>query len=185
MSSPQPEGVKLSKKQTCFINIEATDELAEQAEDYERRKMLDFFLSEKEISWGKQFKIACMLGPSIDQDDLIIEEVACADATWHCLAMFWKVVGACVPPSKKGGGCPAFWVCLVWIAIVSTIIGEVATVLGCVVGLKPAVTGITLVALGTSLPDTSASMQAARSSPSADSAIGNVTGSNAVNVFAG
>ena len=57
--------------------------------------------------------------------------------------------------------------------------------MGCVIGIADAVTGITLVALGTSLPDTFASMAAARSSESADSAIGNVTGSNSVNVFLG
>lgn len=56
---------------------------------------------------------------------------------------------------------------------------------GCVIGLKPAVTAITFVALGTSLPDTFASKQAAQESKNADSAIGNVTGSNSVNVFLG
>ena len=74
---------------------------------------------------------------------------------------------------------------LLLIGAVTTVIGEVATVLGCVINLKPSVTGITIVAMGTSLPDTFASMSAARSSPDADSAIGNVTGSNSVNVFLG
>ena len=46
-------------------------------------------------------------------------------------------------------------------------------------------TAITFVALGTSLPDTFASMQAAKQSESADAAVGNVTGSNSVNVFLG
>lgn len=46
-------------------------------------------------------------------------------------------------------------------------------------------TAITIVAIGTSLPDTFASMTAARQSEYADSAIGNVTGSNSVNVFLG
>jgi solute carrier family 8 (sodium/calcium exchanger) len=41
------------------------------------------------------------------------------------------------------------------------------------------------VALGTSLPDTFASVTAAQQSPYADSAVGNVTGSNCVNVFLG
>ena len=99
--------------------------------------------------------------------------------------MFWKLFGAIVPPRHIWGGWAAFLVALFLIGIVTTIVGEVATVLGCVVGLKPAVTGITLVAMGTSLPDTFASMTAARSSPDADSAIGNVTGSNSVNVFLG
>ena len=71
------------------------------------------------------------------------------------------------------------------IGAITTVVGEVATVLGCVINLKPAVTGITLVALGTSLPDTFASMTAAQSSEDADSAIGNITGSNSVNVFLG
>lgn len=53
------------------------------------------------------------------------------------------------------------------------------------VGLKDAVTAITFVALGTSLPDTFASKVAAMHDEYADSSIGNVTGSNAVNVFLG
>ena len=63
--------------------------------------------------------------------------------------------------------------------------GEFATLFGCVLGLKPAATAITFVALGTSLPDTFASKQAAQQSEHADSAIGNVTGSNSVNIFLG
>jgi len=57
--------------------------------------------------------------------------------------------------------------------------------LGCVFEIPNAVTGITLVALGTSLPDTFASMIAAKNGEYADSAVGNVTGSNCVNVFMG
>lgn len=44
---------------------------------------------------------------------------------------------------------------------------------------------ITLVALGTSLPDTFASRSAAVMDPDADASIMNVTGSNAVNVLLG
>ena len=40
-------------------------------------------------------------------------------------------------------------------------------------------------ALGTSLPDLFASKQAAQSEKTADNSIGNVTGSNSVNVFLG
>ena len=47
------------------------------------------------------------------------------------------------------------------------------------------ITAITFVALGTSLPDTFASKIAAVSEKTADNAIGNVTGSNSVNVFMG
>merc|ERR1719313_2115923 len=51
--------------------------------------------------------------------------------------------------------------------------------------IKESVAAITLVALGTSLPDTFASMTAARQSENADAAVGNINGSNAVNVFLG
>merc|ERR1711862_1044810 len=47
------------------------------------------------------------------------------------------------------------------------------------------ITAITFVALGTSLPDTFASKTAAEMDPYADASIGNVTGSNSVNVFLG
>lgn len=47
------------------------------------------------------------------------------------------------------------------------------------------ITAITFVALGTSLPDTFASKTAATMDPYADASIGNVTGSNSVNVFLG
>ena len=84
-----------------------------------------------------------------------------------------------------GGGWPAFMVALTFIGTITAVVAEVASVLGCTVGLAEAVTAITLVAVGTSLPDTFASMTAAKTSEFADSAIGNVTGSNSVNVFVG
>lgn len=56
------------------------------------------------------------------------------------------------------------------------IVGELATCFGCAISLPDAVTAFSFVALGTSLPDTFASRQAAQESPDADAAIGNVTG---------
>ena len=52
-------------------------------------------------------------------------------------------------------------------------------------GLKSSVTAITFVALGTSLPDTFASKASAVNEPTADNSLGNITGSNSVNVFLG
>jgi solute carrier family 8 (sodium/calcium exchanger) len=65
------------------------------------------------------------------------------------------------------------------------LIDEVATLLGCVVGLSPLVVGMSLVALGTSLPDTFCSRAAIVKDTHADAAVGNITGSNAANVFLG
>merc|ERR1719230_979114 len=60
-----------------------------------------------------------------------------------------------------------------------------AALFGCCAGLLDPITAITFVALGTSLPDTFASKTAAVQDPYADASIGNVTGSNSVNVFLG
>ena len=57
--------------------------------------------------------------------------------------------------------------------------------MGCQMTLKPEVTAITFVALGTSLPDTFASKASAVNEPTADNSLGNITGSNSVNVFLG
>ncbi|KAK6050000.1 Sodium/calcium exchanger protein [Cooperia oncophora] len=71
------------------------------------------------------------------------------------------------------------------IGLLTAVIGDLASHFGCTVGLKDAVTAISLVAMGTSVPDTFASKTAAIQDAWADSSIGNVTGSNAVNVFLG
>jgi Ca2+/Na+ antiporter len=103
----------------------------------------------------------------------------------HFCAIGWKVLFAFIPPKHIGGGWVCFSVSLAFIGGVTAIVGEIATLFGCVIGLKPAVTAITFVALGTSLPDTFASKTAAQDDKYADAAVGNVTGSNSVNVFLG
>lgn len=71
------------------------------------------------------------------------------------------------------------------IGILTAVIGDLATIFGCLIGLKKEVTAITFVAMGTSLPDLFASKAAAVSEKHADASVGNVTGSNSVNVFLG
>lgn len=71
------------------------------------------------------------------------------------------------------------------IGLLTTIVGDIASIFGCLIGLNDLITAITFVALGTSMPDTFASRQAALQEKCADSSIGNINGSNAVNVFLG
>lgn len=71
------------------------------------------------------------------------------------------------------------------IGLLTTIVGDLASIFGCMIGLNDLITAITFVALGTSMPDTFASRQAALQEKFADSSIGNINGSNAVNVFLG
>lgn len=108
-----------------------------------------------------------------------------ADAFFHFLAIGWKVLFSACPPPHYLGGWACFITALCFIGLVTAIVGEVATLMGCVFGLKTGLTAITFVAIGTSLPDTFASKKAAQESRYADEAVGNITGSNCVNVFLG
>jgi Ca2+/Na+ antiporter len=103
----------------------------------------------------------------------------------HFVALPWKLLFAFIPPVAYGGGWVCFCVALIFIGCVTAVIGDLASLMGCCMGLPDAITAITIVALGTSLPDLFASKVSAVEDPAADNAIGNVTGSNAVNVFLG
>ena len=127
---------------------------------------------------------AVMLHPTKNEDGEITD-VTGGEAVLHFLSVGWKVIFSFCPPPHYGKGLPCFIAALTFIGIVTAIVGEVATLMGCVIGLKPGITAITFVAIGTSLPDTFASKTAAQESRYADSAVGNVTGSNSVNVFLG
>lgn len=121
-------------------------------------------MKQRKPSWGQLFKNAVQLGPKVDEDSLVVEDVGFGAAFFHFLTIFWKVLFAFVPPSHYCGGWPAFIVALSMIGCVTFVVGEVATVFGCVIGLDASITAITLVALGTSLPDTFASVTAAQTS---------------------
>jgi|DEB0MinimDraft_12_1074336.scaffolds.fasta_scaffold10474_2 hypothetical protein len=68
--NPQPEMVKISKKNTCIVTIVMSDDEEDQDDG---EKMLQYFVQSREPSWSQQFKNAVMLGPSIDQDNFIID----------------------------------------------------------------------------------------------------------------
>merc|ERR1719331_946428 len=78
-----------------------------------------------------------------------------------------------------------FYSSLGMIGLVTAVVGDLAALLGCAYKIPEEIAAITLVALGTSLPDTFASYHAAVQDPYADASIGNITGSNSVNVFLG
>jgi len=104
----------------------------------------------------------------------------------HILTFPWKLIfNVFVAPPALCSGWPCFVLALCGIGFQVLLIADFATQMGCLMGLPDTITAITFVALGTSLPDTFASMQAARGDKYADNSIGNVTGSNSVNVFFG
>jgi solute carrier family 8 (sodium/calcium exchanger) len=107
------------------------------------------------------------------------------DYVMHVISLPWKLLFALVPPPDFCGGWLCFFCSLMMIALVTAVIGDMAAMLGCVLTIPDEITAITFVALGTSLPDTFASRTAAVEDKTADASVGNVTGSNSVNVFLG
>jgi solute carrier family 8 (sodium/calcium exchanger) len=177
-----PHIVKLSKKDTIIVEI-VTDEQSKKKADA-LQQLLNRINAEEERTFAKQFCDACMLHPTKDEDGKI-EDVSGMDAFLHFATIGWKVLFAFIPPPHIWGGWAAFIVGISMIGLITMVVGEFANIFGCVLGLKTGVTAITFVAIGTSLPDTFASMKAATDEKYADSAVGNVTGSNSVNVFLG
>jgi solute carrier family 8 (sodium/calcium exchanger) len=101
------------------------------------------------------------------------------------VTMPWMLLFAVVPPTEFCGGKVCFVCALFMIGVCTALIGDLANLLGCALQIPSSICAITFVALGTSLPDTFASKMAAIQDPTADNSIGNVTGSNSVNVFLG
>jgi len=144
-------------------------------------------------NWQKQFYDALfeITGDDDDDDDDekeggdLREPPSVFDWVMHIVSLPWKLLFAFVPPVDYCAGWACFGGSLVMIAVVTAIVGDMANLVGCCLAIEPEITAITFVALGTSLPDTFASMTAAANDPSADASIGNITGSNSVNVFLG
>merc|ERR1712098_67086 len=109
----------------------------------------------------------------------------CGDYIIHFLTLPWKLIFAFIPPTAIYNGYPTFVIAILFIGACTAVIGDVAGRLGCFIYLKDGVNAIAFVALGTSVPDTFASKTAAIEDDSADNSVGNVIGSNAVNVFLG
>ncbi|XP_072121888.1 sodium/calcium exchanger 3 isoform X1 [Mobula birostris] len=163
-------------------------------ESYEFKSTVDKLIKKTNLalvvgthSWRDQFMEAITVSAGDEEDEDTGEErlPSCFDYVMHFLTVFWKVLFACVPPTEYWNGWACFVTSILIIGILTAIIGDLASHFGCTIGLKDSVTAVVFVALGTSVPDTFASKVAASQDYYADASIGNVTGSNAVNVFLG
>ncbi|XP_068088375.1 sodium/calcium exchanger 1 isoform X9 [Hyperolius riggenbachi] len=164
-------------------------------ESYEFKSTVDKLIKKTNLalvvgtnSWREQFieAITVSAGEDDDDDECGEEKLpSCFDYVMHFLTVFWKVLFAFVPPTEYWNGWACFIVSISMIGVLTAFIGDLASHFGCTIGLKDSVTAVVFVALGTSVPDTFASKVAATQDQYADASIGNVTGSNAVNVFLG
>ncbi|XP_046695379.1 sodium/calcium exchanger 2a isoform X1 [Silurus meridionalis] len=138
-------------------------------------------------SWKEQFTEAVTVsaGEGDEGEGAEPRRPSCCDYFMHVMTVFWKLAFAFIPPTEYWNGWACFIVSIFVIGFLTAIIGDLASHFGCTVGLRDTVTALVFVALGTSIPDTFASKVAAVQDQYADASVGNVTGSNAVNVFLG
>ena len=174
--------------EVCEVSIKSDDKKRMRVDEIASLVKMPLATTAFEVSassWAGQFKDALNVNGGEDDDGLPPVPPTAIDHVLHLLCLPWKLLFAFIPPSPILDGMLAFVVSLIFIGFVTAGIGDIASLFGCVLGLPDAITAITFVAMGTSLPDTFASMSAAVNDATADASIVNVTGSNAVNVFLG
>ncbi|KOC61984.1 Sodium/calcium exchanger 1 [Habropoda laboriosa] len=177
---------KLGEVSRAQIRIKESKEFKNTVDKLVQRANASILLGTS--SWKEQFTEALTVSGG-DEDEGEGGGEAAAPSTMdylmHGVTIFWKVLFAFVPPTDIAGGYLCFVVSIFGIGVVTAVIGDIASYFGCTLGIKDSVTAVVFVALGTSIPDTFASKVAACQDKYADASVGNVTGSNAVNVFLG
>lgn len=180
---------RLGDQCRCTIRIKESKEFKNTVDKLFQKANVSLMIGTS--SWKEQFIEAVTVVADDDEeggeegDEVTVRMPSCSDYVMHVFTVFWKVVFAFVPPTDYWGGWACFVTSILLIGVLTAFVGDLASHFGCTIGLKDSVTAISLVALGTSIPDTFASKVAAQNDKYADSSIGNVTGSNAVNVFLG
>jgi len=132
-------------------------------------------------TWWAQFTEAIWVNGSREAQ----AEANFTDWIFHILTFVFKILVAFCPPPNMGGGYLTFFSSLILIAGFTALINDMGNLVGCTINMSDHITAITIVAIGTSVPDTTASRLAAISDAYADNSVGNITGSNSVNVFLG
>jgi hypothetical protein len=166
----------------CTITIKENSETKQKTDMMQKALAINWDKARIGTSnWKEQFTQAMYVGGDAESQ----KEAGAADWFMHVASLPFKIVFALCPPPDFCNGWPCFYVALGFIGLVTACISDLANLLGCSLRFPNELTAITLVAVGTSLPDTLASMTAARQDEYADASIGNVTGSNSVNVFLG
>ena len=152
---------------------------------FERRNYLEFFVNKKKIGCCEQIREACVLTPTINEEN-IVQEVSGAEILTHFLTVPWKLLFAfLIPPKNWVNGWATVIMAFSVIGLVTIIIADFAYVLECTLNVKVTVTALTILSIGFSLPDIFTTAIAAKLERNADAAIANVMGLNAMNFFLG
>lgn len=86
------------------------------------QQLLDQVTEEECIPWSLQFKKACMLHPTKNEDGEI-EDISALDAFLHFFSIGWKLLFSLCPPAHMLGGWACFFVSLLFIGMVTAIVG--------------------------------------------------------------
>jgi len=166
-------------EEICTISILNDDDAPRKLANFKSAIRLLGMDSDEVVVTADHWKEACRHVFTLPEGGVLVK-------TAHVLTMPWMFLfNVLIPPPGLLSGWPCFFGALIGIALQVILIAAFATQMGCHMGLPPGINAIIFVALGTSLPDTFASRQAALGEKYADGSIGNVTGSNSVNVFLG
>mmetsp|Transcript_3095 Transcript_3095/g.7170 ORF Transcript_3095/g.7170 Transcript_3095/m.7170 type:complete len:909 (+) Transcript_3095:39-2765(+) len=172
----------------CVLTVtihNANDELTRNIASIQMSQFVDKVINIDKLRLGTQSWYEEIISSCCDAAEEG-ERPSCTDWILHFVSLPWKLfLAVLIPPPAYCGG----WLCFVMsigsIGALTCAICDFANLFGCVTGLQDSITAITIVALGTSVPDLFASKIAAVSNRYADASIVNVTGSNSVNVFLG
>ena len=198
---------KLGEQATIKVIITESDEMKD---TLDRMQTVGEMANLFRTTWKSQFCDAITLQATsfIEQDDGAMVG-ALRKPQWyeyclHIITLPWKLLFAALPPTGKTNrlcyfllyyfsnislgicnGWVTFFACIFCIGAISILIEDLAAHFGCVCGIDKPITAITVVAIGTSLPDMFASRAAAMYERTADAALAHISGSNAVNVYLG
>ena len=137
------------------------------------------------VGYFDQIAEACVLTPTINESNHL-DPVSGSEMLLHLLSLPWKVLlSFVIPPKHWLNGWFTVFMSLAVIAILVVLITDLANLLECTLDLRASVTSVTLLAIGFSLPELFTSAAAARAELTADAAIAQVLGINAINFFLG
>jgi solute carrier family 8 (sodium/calcium exchanger) len=117
----------LENKKECLVEIVGDDELLQKARGIE--EIIESMNNQQEAGWGQQFKVACMLSPQLDENNNIIQ-ITGMEAFLHFCTIGWKVLFAIVPPPRLLRGWAGFFISLIFIGLITAVVGEIATLFG-------------------------------------------------------
>jgi hypothetical protein len=122
ISDPSPPRVSVSRRNYCVVAV------GPEPQDWARidlhRNYVGHFVSYTHPTWGQQFYQAVCLGPTIDEDGSF-DDVTGWEAFIHYFSLPWKLLFAFIPPRRYGNGNPAFFCCLVFMAVIIFFIAEI------------------------------------------------------------